>query len=989
MKIYCDMRMADMRTIFFIMAVCSLVFTSASFADNYNTEAQSRYFGDIALDGKWHIRDDSQAVKTGLSIEKLDSPAYFVYSGELPKKRARMGFGGTLNLKYFSGMDYDYLKNNLPGKTISADIFIPKESISSNDAVPNRIRFSVKSYANGKWAEYYGASEWISVRESGKVSVSLKIPDSPVKTPDGKTFYPDSIMLVSIEYYSMEGGEHIPYVAFYFSNFKIEQIGLDPDELRWQSLRDGYAAEGEYLRSMRAGSTFITSMEKDIELKYKYAGGFGASKDAKARGLEDVFLVLPISVPMPLCGEDGIVTLTIKGPGEEIFSSTRELHSCNSEGKIFLTIALDGPRTEEWLEGILNKSLITLDIQTPETYTAYMLPIVVEPLTVRYGSLIPFDAGWKIRDIQGLGGYGPLKAEPGALTTNGGNIAVKELADGLYEMDLTVKLKGGIDWENPLFRVELLRDFEGGSIDLDGAHIEVLVSPLTDTAELWQKPYRARIGILDSDGAVMLGPNVSLSEGLPSIASLDVSLTNPIPKGFVMPGFDPKNSKALIINFEATPAEREAKNLKIILSNLSISRRHHHELVAPKKIDFSRFKRDPASWAITRAVKDSGGYLVGLNYPFPVVPVPKDILEVPQVYPCVGRKSNDPMHLGFSSEITRDTMVKDLKEFAASDIALTRLIILGHLDGVFKWDERGRDIKGFSESSEKMLKEASMMDVEQFAKFLGKNDKNLFGEPGKGYMPGLEKHVMDDFTALLDIFEEVEKETGKRIIAILSLYDFLMADNIKAEGPGRIYRVGEHPEVVTDPLIKTKANALIWKIMKTLGHDKRFVRYVAAVEIMNEPENATALATKDDFTALVNFVGEGLYLLKDALPSSVPVSVGFRSWPGDLKYWATISDGIDILMPHYWESLESYNIDLPGFWPLDMPSDRLWQYLGTEKNGRLTGIGEISPGGKLAENLERIKKGGYDFALVWSYSGHDGFDAKPFMAEIKNYQKKR
>jgi len=176
-------------------------------------------------------------------------------------------------------------------------------------------------------------------------------------------------------------------------------------------------------------------------------------------------------------------------------------------------------------------------------------------------------------------------------------------------------------------------------------------------------------------------------------------------------------------------------------------------------------------------------------------------------------------------------------------------------------------------------------------------------------------------------------------------------------------------------------------LMKMLKEDDRFYRYVAAVEIMNEPANGTKLATRERFADLVNFVGEGLYLLKDALGPTIPVSVGFRSWPYDLAYWRPVGEGIDLLIPHYWESLESYNIDTPGLWPLDMPVEELWKFLGQSPDGRLTGMGEISPVGNLTRNLDRLKKAGYDFALIWSYSGHDGHDAKPVMNKISAYQR--
>jgi len=313
-----------------------------------------------------------------------------------------------------------------------------------------------------------------------------------------------------------------------------------------------------------------------------------------------------------------------------------------------------------------------------------------------------------------------------------------------------------------------------------------------------------------------------------------------------------------------------------------------------------------------------------------------------------------------------------------------RLLVLGHLEGVFDWDEKNRGIKGFDES---VIQEMSAMGAERFAAFLNANEDVIFERTAHGHYSGLEEHVLDDFFAILEVLEKIERETGKRILVVLALYDFMLGDGKTAEGPFLAYSVGEHPEIVTDTLTKTKANALLWKIVKTLSRDDRFYRYVAGVEVMNEPANASALATRENFNDLLNFVGENLYLLKDAAGPSVPVTVGFRSWPGDLRYWAPFARGIDILMPHYWESLESYNIDKPGLWSLDTPAENLWEYLGTTAQGRLTGIGEISPGADIKKNLLRAERSGYDFALVWSYSGHDAHDAKVVLEDISEYQR--
>jgi hypothetical protein len=72
---------------------------------------------------------------------------------------------------------------------------------------------------------------------------------------------------------------------------------------------------------------------------------------------------------------------------------------------------------------------------------------------------------------------------------------------------------------------------------------------------------------------------------------------------------------------------------------------------------------------------------------------------------------------------------------------------------------------------------------------------------------------------------------------------------------------------------------------------------------------------------------------------------------------------------------------------MDMPAKKLWEYMGVDPKNRITGIGEISPGGDVKKNLINLEKAGYDLILLWSYSGHDGHDAKLSLPESMDYSK--
>lgn len=934
---------------------------------------------DFIPGGSW--RGGEGAQETSVTTSRT----FFVHVGKVPENVSSISYGGALNFKYFAGIAYDYLQENMPGETVSFSVNIPRSAVSTFSPIPNRLRVTLKSSKDGVWAEYYEGSEWTNVRKEGKYGFKIHIPEKPVTAAAGETFYPENTILAAVEYYLMEGPKRTSSLIFSISDFGVEGIALDPDSLEWQFMTDGSASRDLFLPSFPEGSTLIYALGNAFNMAYTLPAPPGAAAHAFSGELRDIFLILPVYIPEELRRQKGTVELTIKDAAGTIRSAVKNFDSCNIEGRVYLTIPLDAFSVKNNIEELLASAGITLKIKTLKPHTKDMMPVILEPLKIRGGELIPFDKKWRVRDAQGLGAYKKMDVRQDRILGDGG-FSVTGMDRDNYQLTATTRLKGGIDWKNPYYKVEIVRDFDGGPLDLDNTHLEVMISPLTDTQEYWQKPFRARLGLIDMNGNIIFGPNISLSEGLSSVASLDVSLTNPIPKGLVSALFDPKKVRSAVINLEASQDVTDPKDITVSFINFSMRPLETARPGAIKAIDFDRLKRDPGSWELTGLIKETGGYAVGMNYPFPVIKIDPNVLKVPQIYPPVGMKVTDPRHFGFASDITKPTTISDFETFVSSDITLVRFFLLGHLEGVFTWDERGRDIKGFGRGIEAQVQEAAGMSVEKFAEFLNANESTFFVRDDSGDILGLEKHVMGDLYAMLDILEAVEKRTGKRLMAIVSLYDFLLGDGVEKEGPLRTYTVGEHPEVVLDPLIKVKAQALVWKMLKDLSKDPRFHRYISIVEAINEPANATMLATKKNFNDLVNFIGETLYLTKDAIGPKIPVSVGFRSWPADLRFWAPIAGGIDVLMIHYWESLESYNIDTPGMWPLGLPVAKLWKYLGAEPNGRMTGMGEISPSGKLKQNLFTLENAGYSFALLWSYSGHDGHNAKPVMNKIKEYQ---
>lgn len=192
---------------------------------------------------------------------------------------------------------------------------------------------------------------------------------------------------------------------------------------------------------------------------------------------------------------------------------------------------------------------------------------------------------------------------------------------------------------------------------------------------------------------------------------------------------------------------------------------------------------------------------------------------------------------------------------------------------------------------------------------------------------------------------------------IPTLFDYTLADEITDENG---YKVGEHPEVITDP---DKRRALLALF------DDFFVRYgsdssVYAWDIMNEPEYAAAVSIQD----ARSFVSDFASLIHSKAPGAL-VTVGSKDRQSLVQYWR--NTGLDLYQYHYYDDFE------PGI-TLDYSASDL----GLDKPVL---AGELEPT-SLSGKLDTVYDNGYAGGFFWNDGGDYVIDEAK-RAEIRDWFK--
>jgi hypothetical protein len=301
---------------------------------------------------------------------------------------------------------------------------------------------------------------------------------------------------------------------------------------------------------------------------------------------------------------------------------------------------------------------------------------------------------------------------------------------------------------------------------------------------------------------------------------------------------------------------------------------------------------------------------VGINYPFQ-----KYGFDV-GLYPFGGRDI-----CGFSSH--QFALDRDFRKFREHGIGLVRVFVLAD------------------------LRTGALMDRQ-------------------GAITGLDRCVGPDINALVD----AAARNSLKLMPVL--IDFLIADGSSPEQePGtRRWTQGEYPHLIVDPNARRGfVEKALRPIVRTLAEANRRhgSKVVAAVDIVNELENATTVFQAGGFGAARGFVREVRDMIRKEAPS-LKITLGSRNRDDLVDLWSEM--GFDVWQFHYYDRMEEEEKQ-----PLHFPAGALGL------RGPVL-IGEVEPSA-IGQKLDTIYADGYDGALFWAYRSIDGFEVD--LREIKRW----
>jgi hypothetical protein len=463
------------------------------------------------------------------------------------------------------------------------------------------------------------------------------------------------------------------------------------------------------------------------------------------------------------------------------------------------------------------------------------------------------------------------------------------------------------------------------------AQLRVSAAFVGDGKRNWQRPHRARMFLEDARHRRLYLPNRAIvdrprsTDGWLALGGL-VTVDVPIPLGLVDEGFDAARVTGLGVNVEAFNREGETVSGDIEVRNLRVT------FTAP--VAARLLPADPAVAAGegTRATRmqarlrercglGSGEMAVGVNLAWPAVRAP-DGKQI-QLYGRLldaGPEAWWGRHFDLGDAAVAASVRADFRAIRATFGAQAPVRLWLFADG-------------------------------------------RTGLVFAGNGVAVSERARANMAVLLALAAE------EQVVLIPVLLDFGLADGVARSGPDSAWPVAEHAELVTDPTRREQLVAALEGFVRPFADHPA----VLAWDVMNEPDNATAVVTPEHYADLQALVRD----LVDAVHRAGGLAtVGQRNAHEPRRFWrGRVAD--DLGQVHYYPLVETrpnparFGVALgPMFGPLPAGWGELQAYRG-----------------EIARQLATARRAGHRLFMFWSWRGHedngDGFAVQPYAEEIR------